>query len=109
MPSGFTPTLSMSYRSVFVSAEHDTGDRLAPVGISASANPQGLAKERADKANSHELQGPYPFFLSAACPECPHRHTPVLRSVLMRYAFASSAKQPRSQSITTRAAGSRLR
>ena len=36
----------------------------------------------------------------------PHRHS---ASVLVRYAFASSAKQPRSHSITTRAAGSRLR
>ena len=39
IPSGFTPTLSMSYILQLRTAEHDTGYRHAPVGISASPNP----------------------------------------------------------------------
>jgi hypothetical protein len=39
MPSGITPTLSMSYTSRLHSAEHETGHRLAPVGITESPNP----------------------------------------------------------------------
>ena len=39
MPSGFNPMLSMSYNRGLHSAEHETGDRPAPVGISESPNP----------------------------------------------------------------------
>ena len=39
MPSGFTPTLSMSYILRLRSAEHETGNRPSPVGISESPNP----------------------------------------------------------------------
>ena len=47
MPSGFTPTLSMSYVLHPCKAEHETGHRPAPVGITASPNPwpkQGSAE-----------------------------------------------------------------
>ena len=39
IPSGFTPTLSMSYVLHLRSAEHETGNRPAPVGITTSPNP----------------------------------------------------------------------
>ena len=68
--------------------------------------PVAITKERAHKANSLRLQEYQLLFLAVA--ELCVR-TATARSVLVRYAFASSAKLPRSHSITTRAAASRLK
>jgi hypothetical protein len=50
-----SPALSMSYRSLPHAAEHETGNRPAPDGISESPN-QSLAKERAHKARRARAQ-----------------------------------------------------
>jgi hypothetical protein len=62
MPSGFIPTLSMSYMLRLHSAEHETGYRPAPVGITG-ARTQGLAKDRANKPSILRLQAGFEFFL----------------------------------------------
>ena len=61
---GYLPTLSMSYIPCLHSAEHDTGHRYAPVGT--TARTQGLAKDRADKANAVRWQVCFDIFFESA-------------------------------------------
>ena len=64
MPSGFTPTLAMSFILRLRSAEHETGSRLAPVR-SQRARTHGLAKERANKPITLQLQGVLRYFFNS--------------------------------------------
>jgi hypothetical protein len=52
-PSGYNPTLSMSYILLPRTAEHETGDRPAPVGITTSPNP--WPKRRSGSINETSL------------------------------------------------------
>jgi hypothetical protein len=64
MPSGFIPMLSMSYNHGLHSAEHETGDRPAPVGITTSPNPWPKRRSAEIKQASRDCKPPRRNFSS---------------------------------------------
>ena len=93
MPSGITPTLSMSHTRIFIrrNTRPDTGSRQSG---SQRARTHGLAKERANKRNIFQLQARFSNFGCSVTPRHSHStnqraHSPHFDDVM------TSARLPR--------------